>query len=414
MMDGCQRSTGRPALADRRKLIADSFQIIRVLRGQKIYGRKKMKRKNLLIVFYLFCIAGLSLQPVVRFSSAQDISEQAVIRDGPYVFWMTEGVIVQYYDNGRSIIKKFEINDLIKIPGSAENPDQTYEISAVPPSPAGDLFTGAKKIFAISDLHGKFDQMLKLLKGNKIVDDNLHWNWQEGHLVIVGDIFDRGDKVNEALWFVHQLEKEAQKNGGMVHFILGNHEMMVLRGDLRYVHEKYNLVAKKFKIKIPDLYGPETELGRWLRSKNVMIVINDILFVHGGVSMDLSKNGYSMQTINKMVRDGIDLRDYEIRFNADLQLLFGSNGPFWSRNYFEDHGGLTRLTQEQVDATLSIYGAKAVVVGHTTVTELSNLYEGRVFAIETGIRDGAEGEAFLWENGKFYRAFLNGEKEKLR
>ncbi len=111
----------------------------------------------------------------------------------------------------------------------------------------------------------------------------------------------------------------------MVHFVLGNHEMMVLRGDLRYVHEKYNLVAKKFKIKISDLYGPETELGRWLRSKNVMIRINDILFVHGGVSMALSETGYSMQRINKMVRDGIDLRDYEIRFNEDLQLLFGSN-----------------------------------------------------------------------------------------
>ncbi len=67
-----------------------------------------------------------------------------------------------------------------------------------------------------------------------------------------------------------------------------------------------------------------------------------------------------------------------------------------------------------METTLSLYGAKAVVVGHTTVTELLNLYEGRVFAIETGIRDGAEGEALLWEAGKFYRAFLNGEKEKLR
>ena len=100
------------------------------------------------------------------------------------------------------------------------------------------IFTNINKIAALSDIHGQYDLVIKLFKNNKIIDDNLNWIFGDGHLVITGDIFDRGDTVNEVLWFIYKLEAQAENNGGRVHYLLGNHEYMIFYNDLRYIHEK--------------------------------------------------------------------------------------------------------------------------------------------------------------------------------
>lgn len=69
---------------------------------------------------------------------------------------------------------------------------------------------------------------------------------RENHLMIIGDIFDRGKDVPQIFWLFYKLEEEAAKAGGHVSFILGNHEPMVLANDLRYTKEniKYWLKTK--------------------------------------------------------------------------------------------------------------------------------------------------------------------------
>ena len=81
--------------------------------------------------------------------------------------------------------------------------------------------------------------MIELLTNNKIINNDLNWDFGEGHLVIVGDIFDRGSKVNEVLWLIYKLEIQARKMGGRVHFLLGNHDYMVLQRDLRYINSRW-------------------------------------------------------------------------------------------------------------------------------------------------------------------------------
>ena len=89
-----------------------------------------------------------------------------------------------------------------------------------------------------------------------------------------------GDMVTEILWHLYSLEKQAARAGGMVHYILGNHELMVLDEDLRYINEKYKQVEAISGIKYSDLYSENSVLGKWLRSKPVMVTINNIIFVH--------------------------------------------------------------------------------------------------------------------------------------
>ena len=104
--------------------------------------------------------------------------------------------------------------------------------------PPKAIFEGIENIVALSDIHGQYELAVEILKNNQIIDEDLNWNFGTGHLVIVGDIFDRGDYVTEVLWLVYELEKQAKAAGGFVHFLLGNHEYMVMHKDLRYIHKK--------------------------------------------------------------------------------------------------------------------------------------------------------------------------------
>lgn len=386
---------------------------------------EKIKRRILLSVLIAICLVesfflvkiifdGKHGAESIKVTSDQIPDKPVPVQDGPYVFWMDNRVFVQYVCNDEKISYQYEIKDSMEIADSCENSSSTYLITANSPLPEPDNFIGASKIIAIGDIHGCFDKLTSLLVEFEIIDDDLHWNWGDGHLVITGDIFDREAGVNEALWFIHQLEKEAKQNGGWVHFLLGNHEVMVLKGDNRYVNEKYTeVVSRKLKIKVSDLYGPDSELGRWLRTKNVIEKINDIIFVHAGIAPELPKRGFTIQMVNERIRSSLDVPDYTIQLEEELQFLYGYMGPLWYRGLIMDWKEIPMADKGQVEAVLNYYDASVIVVGHTIMDRITGLYDGLVYAIDTGIYKGSEGEVLLWENGLFYRMSVSGGKELL-
>lgn len=128
---------------------------------------------------------------------------------------------------------------------------------------------------------------------------------RENHLMIIGDIFDRGKDVPQIFWLFYKLEEEAAKAGGHVSFMLGNHEPMVLANDLRYTKEKYKILAEKLKMKYPRLFGPDTELGRWLGTRNTMQMIGNDLYVHAGLGKDFYDKNLSIPTVNEEMSKGL-------------------------------------------------------------------------------------------------------------
>ena len=246
-----------------------------------------------------------------------------------------------------------------------------------------------------------------MLVANGVMDENYGWAFGEGHLVICGDLFDRGQQVVEYLWLLYKLEQEAKAKGGYVHVILGNHDIMNLSGDFRYVMPKYFGTASAMGVEYKALYAENTELGRWLRTKNIMERIGDILFLHAGISSDVNKAGLSVQAINDSSRPyyatHIDsLPDRIYRF-------FGSdNSPFWYRGYFK----APRATLGQVDSTLSLFGCKQIIVGHTILTDITQLYGGKVIGIDVNEHAG-NAQALLIEEDKYYRVGTKGDRQKL-
>ena len=146
-----------------------------------------------------------------------------------------------------------------------------------------DTWTGVERIVAVGDVHGDFDQFVKVLRAAGVVDEKNNWKAGKTHLVQTGDVLDRGGNSRKAMDLLMKLETQAAKAGGAVHALIGNHEAMVLLGDWRYVHrgevESFGSAAA-----FREAMGPKGRYGRWIRSHNTIIRINDTVFVHAGIS----------------------------------------------------------------------------------------------------------------------------------
>ncbi|MBD3288314.1 hypothetical protein GF337_05880, partial [candidate division KSB1 bacterium] len=152
------------------------------------------------------------------------------------------------------------------------------------------VWNDADSIFVVGDVHGRYDRLTALLQNAKVIDSNLKWQAGTSHFVFLGDIFDRGHDVIKTLWFIYQMEMDAEKKGGRVHFLLGNHELLVLQNDLRYTSGKERLVAQYHNTTYPNLFNmDESVIGKWMGSKFGILKIDDILFAHGGITPEYAK-----------------------------------------------------------------------------------------------------------------------------
>jgi hypothetical protein len=263
------------------------------------------------------------------------------------------------------------------------------------------------RLFVISDIEGEYQRLKALLQAAGVMDKDFQWTFGSGHLVVCGDVFDRGSEVTECLWLIYSLEEKAKEAGGYVHYVLGNHEVMTFGGDLRYIHSKYLELSQQKGVEYKSFYSEQTELGRWLKTKNIMEKIGDLLFVHGGISQYINQWGQPLDVINAAARQNYD------RYNDSLQtpeaeLLLFDLGPLWYRGYYH----APYASQAQVDSTLRLFGAEKIITGHTPVKRISSFYGGKVINVDVPHAKGTSEGLFI-EDKKYYRVSLHGGKELL-
>lgn len=352
--------------------------------------------------------------PASGAASAQALPPDS-LNDGPHVYWENDSTALVFYHCQDSFLaQRFVGRGTMIIPGLCGDSLVEYVVSPRTPEVEPYTFDGVSRIFAVSDIHGEYDALVDLLVNAGIIDEDLSWAWEDGHLVIVGDIFDRGGQVTECLWLVHRLEREAKAAGGRVHYTFGNHEVMVLQRDLRYVHRKYlEGVVESSGIGYEDLFGPGMELGRWLRTKHSALRLNGILFVHGGIGPEVLQRDLDLSTINEQARVAIDLRSYDLIFKDMPGFLLYSLGPLWYRGYHGATSSYPRASEAEVREILDRFGAHTVVVGHTDIGEIQALYGGLVFGVDMSLEKLGAFQGLLWEDGEFFRVQGDGSREPM-
>ena len=326
------------------------------------------------------------------------------------------------------------------------------------------VWIGVEKIVAVGDVHGDYENFVKILKGTELIDKELHWTGGKTHLVQTGDIMDRGPDAKKVLDLLMRLEKEAKEAGGKVHALIGNHEEMNIIGiSLRFtgyvgvnqfisfLPDKYRKKKEKeFRKKIKKNALKETEpdsasnnnleanwekflrevirnnnhparreytdsfnekYGRWILQHNAVIKINDTIFVHGGISEKFST--WKLEDINNLLRKELNsLRIAAKRLHPiqiTPEIVFVSDGPLWYRGLAQTQRDENDF-KEDIDRILHNLNAKYMVIAHTpqkgsiaVSTEDMSRFQERIWIIDTGMSDyyGGIPAALIIENGNF-------------
>jgi Calcineurin-like phosphoesterase len=345
--------------------------------------------------------------------------------DGPYVVKGPSGEWVARWiaaDGAASELRQesVAVGTALVVPAVGSVPPLTVRLRPGAGIAPDEVRLGrSAKLFVIADTHGEYEIAVELLRKHGIIDQQLRWRFGRGHLVILGDVLDRGTNQIEILWLLYELEAQAAKAGGGVHLVLGNHEVMVLTGDLRYLNPKYVQTAQALGAgSYSELLGGQTLLGQWLRSKPAVLKIGKLLCMHGGISQALMERRPSLDLINTTVRQALTAVPGDQTDPALRDLILGRLGPLWYRGYFAEQKDFPLITLEQLDRIQHHFGVNRILVGHTIVPTVTVLYEGRVIAVQVyPRRDERTAEPVMEgvriEGNRLLRARMDGTTERL-
>ena len=290
-------------------------------------GMKRYMTITTLLLFFLFIFTGIS-----EASVQQQPIVQTEFHDGPYLIYKgdkVEIITVKYnFNDPRIKIDSFNIQELaekkIKVMPNSKMPAFSFKVFSYKPEPV--YAEKSEKMLVVSDIEGNFEDFTKILRVAGVINKKYEWTYGSNQLFINGDLFDRGNDVTAFLWLCYKLDNDSRHYGGKVHISLGNHDEMNMKGDTRYVDSKYLNLDSILGIEHKVLFDENTEIGRWLRTKNCITIVDSTLFVHGGISMDLIKLQLNPEQINRIARE--NLGKDRLEMEKIPQFIFGSYGPF--------------------------------------------------------------------------------------
>ena len=286
----------------------------------------------------------------------------------------------------------------------------------------------APRVVAVGDVHGAYDDFVTVLRFTGLLDAKDRWAGGKAHLVQTGDLLDRGKDGRKVLDLLMRLEGEARRAGGRVHALLGNHEVMNMLGDLRYVNaeeyvafrardseanreaflrsmtrrakerakaagEAFDEATYRARVE-PEVplgfvertraLSAEGRYGKWLRQRPVVAKVNGVVFLHGGLTPEVAALG--CEEVNARVKRELNEDIATTKQDPRATLAAGESGPLWYRGLARDDES---ILAPQVDEVLRLLGARAIVVGHSVTGNgrIQARFGGRVVGIDVGMGD---------------------------
>jgi hypothetical protein len=279
----------------------------------------------------------------------------------------------------------------------------------------------AERVVVIGDVHGDYERFMDVLIMAGVADRQPRWTGGATQLIQIGDMLHRGPQSRRCLDVLMRLQEQAPRTGGLVEMVIGNHEVMRMIGDYRYVSageyaefrtpnsprmrddyfERYlerlryeggPFGRKELTVGFRQQWEASFPLGRaemikafedrgtygkWLRNRPVVLVAGESLIVHAGVSPKyLTWN--SNRFTDRFKRDigsfpHINLDDY----------LADPLGPFWWR------GAALQPDAElegHIADLIARWGVRRMVVGHTPQRgRITARFGGRVLLADVGL-----------------------------
>ncbi|KAJ8769190.1 hypothetical protein K2173_000965 [Erythroxylum novogranatense] len=297
------------------------------------------------------------------------------------------------------------------------------EVTAGTP-PLQTRYLAPTRLVAIGDLHGDLQKSKEAFRLAGLIDASDNWIGGSATVVQVGDVLDRGGEELKILYLLEKLKREAAKFGGNLITMNGNHEIMNVEGDFRYVTESglkefenwgywygvgsnmktlcagleeakdvfdgipttFRGVKKEFfsgiRARIAAL-RPNGPIAKKFLTQNVtVLVVGDSVFVHGGLLPQHVE--YGLERMNEEVRDWISgmMGKFAPRYCR------GREAVVWLRKFSDEVARNCDCSAlEHVLATIP--GVKRMIMGHTIQESgISAVCGNRAIRIDVGMSKG--------------------------
>ena len=246
-------------------------------------------------------------------------------------------------------------------------------------------------IVAIGDLHGDLEAARAALRLGGAIDDGDQWIGGDLIVVQTGDILDRGDGEEAIMDLFEQIREQAEKAGGSVYVLNGNHELMNAYQDFRYVTEGGFADFEEWAGTNPSdsllssldpsqrgraaAFRPGGPMADRLAQQSIALVLGTTLFTHGGI-------------LPEHLDMGLDRMDQEahawlLNQGPQPEWIRGDRSPVWTRLYSSQPN---LAACDTLDMVLDQLGVDRMVVGHTVQeTGITAFCGGRVWCIDVGL-----------------------------
>ncbi|ORX85836.1 Metallo-dependent phosphatase [Anaeromyces robustus] len=229
------------------------------------------------------------------------------------------------------------------------------------------------RIIALGDIHGDYEQLIKILQHAKLIDANNNWIGKDTILVQVGDLVERGSNTLKVYETLINLREQAKEKGGIVYILIGNHEILGIQGN-HHLTSTEDYEAFGGLEALEEAYSPHGIIGQFVRQEaNVTMIIDDSLFVHAGLTPEYANKG--IDKLNEYVREIL----LDTPSTEELYQLFLKNithpiytepifneeymdGPLWIKDFANKP---EKEVCSIIEKTLEITNTKRMIVGHT-------------------------------------------------
>ncbi len=301
------------------------------------------------------------------------------------------------------------------------------------------------QIIAIGDIHGSSQSFIQLLRKAKIIDKDQNWRISNTIVIQVGDRIDRGSDELQVSLLIEKLKFQAQNFNSSFFSLNGNHDLFnadlhdkrllsyledgtIPESSLKrfnhfkknnpiYFRKRKNIVADSIKNNVKKLISKGSKkIAQELKRKkfrqkylaridafirggvfarrnaenNVYMIINNILFVHGGIHPDSVESGF-LHEINQLTSDWLSLQP--IQNQQKIYTLLRdthrsrSHSPIWNRGWgtmSEKYYNPVYNCKNLIKKILNPLGLKAMVVAHTPQGTINSLCNKQLWRIDTG------------------------------
>lgn len=254
-------------------------------------------------------------------------------------------------------------------------------------------------MYVLGDLHGDLNAARAAMALTGATNAAGEWTGRNLTVIQTGDLIDRGPEDRQVLDWLTQLQQQAPRFKSTLHLLNGNHELMNVDGDFRYIHPEsmkaFADLANAERSKALQIENAPTAVqgranaffpggiyAQQLQERPVVLQLNETVFVHGGLLPAHAQ--YGITQINQAYTEHI------ARGTPLPQLLQDSeNSPLWTRIYsLPDRAADCDMLTEALRALK----AKRMVVAHSVQPHINSACDGKVWRIDTGMSKAYQGQ----------------------